>query len=50
MLDRFPIQILQLIPDFFKSVYFANKLQMYAMMDYNNQSIITTGCGRVSGI
>lgn len=34
----------------YKAVYFTNKIQIYAKINYNNVSIVTTGCGRVSGV
>jgi hypothetical protein len=50
-MNRFPFQMLQLILIFlFQSVYFVDKVQMYDKMNYNNESIITTGYGHASGI
>ena len=34
----------------FKAVYFTNKVQMYAKMNYNNVSTVKMGCGHMKGI
>ena len=34
----------------FKAIYFTNKVQMYAKMNYYNVSTVKTGCGHMNGI